>query len=174
MPREHAVDGGHGVLTDHGIPRRARKLASERAGGWTLEPFLGGGGARELGLAYAEVGIRTGDRRQQEEAIRLLSPLPVDPELAIRLGDLLQRKGRTTRAEHLYALAPNSVVALVNLGGIYGSRGEYDKAIRLWRSALEKHPGQREASINLARTLRALGLSDDAAIVESNMRRFED
>ena len=92
----------------------------------------------------------------------------------MRLGDLLQRKGQTERAERLYALAPGSIVALVNLGGIYGSRGEYDKAMRLWRSVLEKNPGQREASLNLARTLRALGLSDDAARVEVGMRRFED
>ena len=106
--------------------------------------------------------------------MRLLSSIAVDPEVAVRLGDLLQRKGQTSRAGQLYLLAPNSIVALVNLGGIYGSRGEYDKAIRLWRSALEKNPGQREASLNLARTLRALGLSAEAAKVEAAMRRFED
>ena len=174
MPRERVVDGGHGVLTDHSIPKTARKLAVEPANGWKLEPFLGAGAARELGLAYAEVGLRTRDRVQQDEAMRLLSSIAVDPEVAVRLGDLLQRKGQTSRAGQLYLLAPNSIVALVNLGGIYGSRGEYDKAIRLWRSALEKNPGQREASLNLARTLRALGLSAEAAKVEAAMRRFED
>jgi len=172
MPRDRVVDGGHGVLTDHGIPKRARKIAFEQASVWKLEPFLGAGEARELGLAYAELGARTGNRRQQDEALRLLSPLPVDPEIAMRLGDLLQRRGQTARAEHLYELAPNSVVALVNLGGIYGSRGEYDRAIRLWRAALEKNPGQREASLYLARTLRALGRADEAAKVEDSMRRF--
>jgi len=174
MPRERVVDGGHGVLTDHSIPKRARKVAFEPAGVWKLEPFLGGGEARELGLAYAEVGLRTGDRRQQHEAIRLLSSVVVDPEVAVRLGDLLQRKGYTARAEQLYAQALNSVVSLVNLGGMYGSRGEYRKAIQLWRAALEKNPGQREASLNLAMALRALGLSDEAAKVEAGMQRFQD
>ncbi|MEO8126091.1 MAG: multiheme c-type cytochrome [Bryobacteraceae bacterium] len=174
MPRARVVDGGHGILTDHSIPKRPRKIAFEGAGVWKLEPFLGGGEARELGLAYAEVGLRTGDRRQQDEAIRLLSSISVDPEVAVRLGDLLQRKGNTARAEQLYALAPNSIAALVNLGGIYGARGEYSKAIKLWRSALEKNPGQREASLNLALTLRSLGLADDAAKVEASMRRFQD
>jgi len=58
-------------------------------------------GLRELGLAYAEVGLRTGDRRQQEEAIRLLSRVNPDADVALRLADSLQRRGDVARAAQL-------------------------------------------------------------------------
>ena len=183
MPRERVVDGGHGVLTDHGIPRKPLETVpappSDEEAAWKLEPFLSGGGgeARELGLAYAEVGVRLGSRRQQDEAIRLLSHANVDSEVAVRLADLLQRQGQIARAEQLYRAAmrrpPVSIVALVNLGIIVGSRGDYEEAVRLGRLALEQNPGQREAAINLVGVLRALGRMDEAAKVEESMRRFE-
>ena len=176
MPRARALDGGHGVLTDHGIPKKpGPAVAVSRA--WKLEPFLGSGSLRETGLAYAEVGLRTGSRQQQDEAIRLLSQVPADSAVAVRLGDLLQRQGQLARAEQLYRTAigqPSApLAALVNLGAILGSRGEHDEAIRLWRAALEKDPGQREASVNLARLLRALGRVDEAARVEHDLHRFD-
>ena len=177
MPREQVVDGGHGVLTDHAIPRKPRTIVAPTAMAWRLERFLGSGDAREAGLAYAEIGVRTGDHRQQDEAIRLLSQCAADAEVAVRLGDLLQRKGQLARAEQLYRSAlqrpPVSTVALVNLGTILGSRGEYEAAISLWRRALAQNPGLLEASTNLARVLRALGRTPEAVRVEENMRRFE-
>ena len=177
MPRERAVDGGHGVLTDHGIPRKPRPTPPA-SGAWKLETFLGAGEPRETGLAYAEIGLRTGNRHQQDEAIRLLSPVPPDAAVAVRLGDLLQRQGQLARAEQLYRAAirqpPAPIAALVNLGIIVGSRGEHEEAIRLWRSALQQNPGQREASVNLARLLRAIGRPQEAALVEQAARRFDE
>lgn len=178
MPKEQVVDGGHGILTDHAIPRKPRQQATSPSPGWKLESFLGGAGTREAGLAYAEVGLRTGNPRQQDEAIRLLSQSSVDPDVAVRLGDLLQRKGKIVEAERLYLSAiqqrpPGPMVALVNLGVIHGSRGEYQKAIRFWRLALEQNPGQREAAVNLIKVLRALGRVAEASKVEEGMRRFD-
>jgi len=108
---------------------------------------------RELGLAYAEVGLRTGNRRQAEEAVRLLSSIPLDAAVAIRLADLYQRNGNQKRAQALYETAltlnPNSVVALVNLGAIYASSGDTQRAIPLWREALRRNPLLSEAQQNL-------------------------
>lgn len=178
MPRAQAADGGHGVLTDHAIPRKPSSPPTSRPEtGWKLEPLLGDGALRETGLAYAEVGVRTRNQRQQNEAVRLLSQIPVDAEVAVRLGDLLQRQGRMAEAERLYRAAirlqpPGPLVALVNMGVIHGSRGEYEEAIRFWRLALERSPGQREATVNLVRVLRALSRSTEADRLDEAWRRF--
>ena len=57
MPRGPVVGGGHGVLTDHSIPRRASSPESlPPRDVWKLQPFSkADAGARELGLAYAEI-----------------------------------------------------------------------------------------------------------------------
>ena len=153
MPRERVVDGGHGVLTDHSIPRRPRTRipASEGTQSWRLTgPDMS---SRELGLAYAEVALRTGDRRQSEEAVRLLTTVPLDAAVAVRLADLYQRKGNQKSAQTLYETAlkldPNSVVTLVNLGAIYASSGDIRRAIPLWREALKRNPLLTEAQQNI-------------------------
>jgi tetratricopeptide (TPR) repeat protein len=117
-----------------------------------------------LGLAYAETAIRTGDPRQQAEAIRLLMAAPPDAELQVRLADLQERAGNPGRALALYQAAlrqdPHAVVALVNLGRLYGSNGLLDEAITLWREALKHNPCLAEAGTNLQ---IALGAKNDTA-----------
>ncbi|MEO8373257.1 MAG: tetratricopeptide repeat protein [Candidatus Solibacter sp.] len=178
MPKNPAVDAGHGVFTDHSIPRVASSSQTARAkasDSWTLRGFTAtDAGDRELGLAYAEIGVRTGDRRQQAEAIRLLTAAPPDAELQVRLGDLQERAGNPGRAVELYRAAlrqdPNLVVALVNLGRLYGSNGLLDQAITLWREALKRNPCLAEAGTNLQIALRA---KNDAAGVEAVRRSQE-
>jgi hypothetical protein len=178
MPKSPAADAGHGVFTDHSIPRVPRSPQSVRAksaASWTLRGFTAAdAGDRELGLAYAEIGVRTGDRRQQAEAIRLLTSAPQDGESQVRLGDLQERAGNFTRALELYQAAlrqdPNLVVALVNLGSLYGSNGLLDQAITLWREALKRNPCLVEAGANLQIALRA---KHDTAGVDAVRRSQE-
>ena len=47
------------------------------------------------------------------------------------------------------------MVALVNLGRLYGSSGLLDEAITLWREALKHNPCLAEAGANLQIALRA-------------------
>jgi len=171
MPKNAAADAGHGVFTDHSIPRNRSQTAQGTAS-WRLKGFSAeDGGDRELGLAYAEVGARTGDRRQQMEAIRLLSGPAQDAEVLVRLADLLERTGTGERPPDLYRRAlkqdPNQVVALVNLGRWYGTNGLLDQAITLWRDALRRNPCLAEAGQNLQVALRA---KNDAAGAESVRR----
>jgi tetratricopeptide (TPR) repeat protein len=171
MPRSSAADAVHGVFTDHSIPRVAARTRLKAAPSWQLAGFSAvDRGARELGLAYADVGARSGDRRQQAEAIRLLTGLPEDVEVEVRLGDLLERTGSPERAMALYRSAlrkdPNAVVALVNLGRLYGSQGHLDEAIALWREALKRNPCLFEAGANLQIALRAKGDVGGAEAVE--------
>jgi hypothetical protein len=162
MPKSTAADAGHGVFTDHSIPRVPGRARSQAAASWTLRGFSAAdAGDRELGLAYAELGVRTGNRRQQVEAIRLLTAAPPDAEVEVRLADLEERAGNPARAVTLYQAAlrqdPSAVVALVNLGRLYGANGLLEQAIVLWREALKRNPCLAEAGVNLEIALRAKG-----------------
>ena len=55
MPKTAAVDAGHGMFTDHSIPRDPRRV--KKAGGRReLEAVIGVADDRAFGIAYAEVG----------------------------------------------------------------------------------------------------------------------
>lgn len=169
------VDGGHGVLTDHSIPRRVGSPAETPR--VELRPWPGyESSGRELGLAYAEVSSRTGDDRQRQAALELLTKERPDAEVLVRLAHLLQQKGEHSRAAEMYrqglALQPNAVTALVNLGVLEARQGRYQTAITLWRRALEANPAQPEAVRNLSTLLRALGRQSEAAQMEATSRTF--
>ena len=169
------VDGGHGVLTDHSIPRRVGSPAETPR--VELRPWPGyESSGRELGLAYAEVSIRTGDDRQRQAALELLTKERPDAEVLVRLAHLLQQKGEHSRAAEMYrqglALQPNAVTALVNLGVLEARQGRYQTAITLWRRALEANPAQPEAVRNLSTLLKALGRQSEAAQMEATLHTF--
>jgi hypothetical protein len=171
MPKARAVDGGHGVFTDHGIPRRAGAVPAQAARSWRLQGFpAADAGDRESGLAYAEIYLTTGDERQRSEAIRLLASAPLDAEVEMRLADLYERAGNPERALPLYQSAmrktPDALATLVNLGRLYGSGGQLKAAIELWRAALRRNPCLAEAGINLQIALRATGDIEGAQTVK--------
>jgi tetratricopeptide (TPR) repeat protein len=160
MPKAHVTDVSHGVLTDHGIPRRPAPVAAGDKQAWKLMAFSSmDSGERELGLAYAEVFTTTNDLRQGKEAMRLLSAAPPDEAVQLRLAGLYAAQGYSTRAAALYRVLldrnPNSIVALVNLGENYGAAGRIDEAIAMWRAALRLSPCLAEAGLNLRIGLKA-------------------
>jgi len=160
MPKGHAEGGGHGVLTDHSIPRIPSHMATESRNLWRLRPFSAAdAGPRELGLAYAETTARTGDMRQLQEALRLLPDAGQDAQVELRLADLYQRTDNPQRAAVLYRSVlqkdPGSEVALVNLGNLYAAANDFDNAILLWREAIRREPCQPEAARNLQTAYRA-------------------
>jgi Flp pilus assembly protein TadD len=168
MPKSAASDATHGVFTDHSIPRVPSKPAASST--WRLRGFSAADtGDRELGLAYAEVAARTGDPRQQAEAMRLLTAAPKDAEVRTRLAYLLEGSGSSDRAAEQYAAAlranPDQVVAMVNLGRLLGLQGLLDRAILLWRQALARNPCLEDAGINLQTALRANNEPDVAEAV---------
>jgi len=170
MPKITAADAKHGVFTDHSIPRIPVKPAA-KSSEWRLRGFTAADrGDRELGLAYAELAVRTGDRRQQAEAIRLLTAAPPDAEVRTQLGFLLENTGAPDRAMSLYQAAlrddPNQILAMVNLGRLLGVQGVLDRAIALWRGALERNPCLEDAGANLQIALRATNAAAAAAMVQ--------
>jgi predicted CXXCH cytochrome family protein len=160
MPKGHVEGGGHGVLTDHSIPRLPSETAADSRNLWKLRPFsVADAGQRELGLAYAEVATRTGDRRQMQEALRLLPNAEQDAQVQLRLADLYRRTGDPQRAATLYRSIlqkdAGSEAALVNLGNIYAAANDLDDAVLLWREAIRREPCQPEAARNLETAYRA-------------------
>ena len=183
MPRARVVGGGHGVLTDHGIPRRGvSETAPARAMRFRLVAWPGSpSDARLLGLAYAEVALETGDPFHDEEAFRLLrEALPshsADSDLLTRLAWLYQKRGQSGRAAALYEAAlkrdRNRTVAKVNLGTIYARAGRVQDAIGLWQAALGDNPGLTEAAVNLAAAWRALKQEGKATAVLRELMRYD-
>ena len=107
-----------------------------------------------------EVLLIEGDAERAERAFRACSERAVDFGLAYnRLGDLLQHRGALREAVGFYELAlrhsPDDANAHEDLGDVYATLGERDKALAAYRAAADKDPSSRAAD-----KLRSL---DDAA-----------
>ena len=149
MPKNPAADAGHGVFTDHTIPRNPARPASRArapsAASWNLRGWSPP--MREIAnwawpmRKPASAPATAGNRRRPSVCCTAASQ---DAEVQVRLADLQERAGNPARAVELYRAAlrqdPNAVVALVNLGRLYGSAGHLDEAITLWREALKRNP----------------------------------
>jgi hypothetical protein len=146
MPKSAAVDAGHGVFTDHSIPRDPTHLRAKDAQS-RIAVFLGIDDDRARGIAYAEAG----DPKAREF---LLKAQPVDSEVRLRLAAL---DPDPTRAAALYSAVlssdPANTTALVNLGALYGAAGRTSDAAALWKRALETNPALEGAALNLSRVL---------------------
>lgn len=186
MPKSRVVDGGHGVLTDHRIPRVPRAAKAGVTVGRKLVSFPGFAlDARMLGLAYAEVALRSNDPFHQSEAWLLLSEaLPrraTEPELLTRLAFIQEARNETAQALKLYEAvlqaephrAQQFVIAAVNAGRIYAARGEMERAIALWQDALKRNPALSEAAFNLALALQSQGNRKKAVEALEQLLRFD-
>ncbi|MBZ5582431.1 MAG: tetratricopeptide repeat protein [Acidobacteriia bacterium] len=146
MPKFSAADAGHGVFTDHSIPRDPAHR-SKAAGHRQLVPFLGTADARALGIAYAEAG----DPRARGY---LLRAQPADAAVLLRLAVLEQDSRRAAALyEGVLREEPGNPTALVNLGALYAAGGRTQDAARLWRRALETNPAIEGAALNLSQVL---------------------
>ena len=150
----------HAAFTDHSIQRRPRPptgltVPKDAA----LVAFPGFHSTeRDLGLAYASVALRDGDRTWGMRAFELLRKVnnesPGDARVSSQLAQLLDRMGREEEACDIYARVvaadPAQTAALVNFGSCLANRGKLDESMRLWKSAFDRRPGLTSAWINLA------------------------
>ncbi len=186
MPKSRVVDGGHGVLTDHRIPRIPSEPRTGATTGRKLVPFPGfTADARMLGLAYAEVTLQSKDQFHEREALILLSEAlsryATEPELLTRLAFIHETRNETGQALKLYEAALRAephrasqfVIAAVNAGRIYAARGEMKRAIALWQDALTRNPALSEAAFNLALALQSQGDKKKASETLEQLLRFD-
>ncbi|MDB4970978.1 MAG: lon2 [Myxococcales bacterium] len=107
-----------------------------------------------------EVLLIDGETERAERAFRSCTERAVDFGLAYnRLGDLLQHRGALRDAVALYELSirhsPDDANAYEDLGDVYATLGEREKALEMYRAAADRDPKSRAAD-----KLRSL---DDAA-----------
>ena len=164
MPKARAVDGGHGVMTDHGIPLRGPLIGpflgtrpeTEAGPAGGLHKMDPAGGARKLvpfpgfrsddrmlGLAYAEVALVSGAQFHESEAFRLLTAAlnALAPNGAVRAGD----------AEFF-----------ARLGFLHQQRGALPQAARAYEIALQTEPSRTDALVNLGGIYAAQGRIEEA------------
>jgi tetratricopeptide (TPR) repeat protein len=182
MQKTARGDISHFAFTDHRILRLPLKQGIESAQGHSLVPFglESANSPRELGLAYAELALRTKNSAHRAEAFRLLnsvlSKYPKDAEVLTRLAYLYQERGELERARPLYETAlredPNQMVAAVNLGAIYAWGNQIDRATKLWIDALNYDPGSSSAGVNLAVVLCAKGDRQQSRLILEKILRI--
>jgi hypothetical protein len=148
MPKSAAADAGHGVFTDHSIPRdaaRSRKATASRR----LVAILGAADDRAMGIAYSEIG----DARAREF---LLKAQPADTEVRLRLAAIEPDPARAAGLyQSILSSDPANTTALVNLGALYAAAGRSGEAAALWKRALETNPALEGAALNLSHVLPA-------------------
>ena len=121
MPKARTIDGNHGVMTDHSIPRTLQTSPPPGAG--PLVAFGPAADDRAIGLAYAEL--------QDTRALPYLRrAVPQDWPVRLRLAVL---EPDTARATQLYEAVlrnnPHEPATLVNLGALYAQRGSMLRAL---------------------------------------------
>lgn len=125
MPKAKARDGGHTVFTDHTL--RMKPLAAELASYFARKPD-----ARDLGMAYYQLGIDRRDSSYFEKAWPLLREAAArkatDPRLYATVGALLSADGHRQQAAAYFRLSleqdPLQPDVLERLAGLLGSSAE--------------------------------------------------
>ncbi len=182
MPRNPPSDIEHVVFTDHAIRRRARPSGGPLPTDADLVPFGGGAASsRDLGLAYAMVGLREQNPAYLERAFRLLQQTvasgAADALTLAYLAEFYRDRKDDAHALPLYEEswrmdATQSAVAAA-LGAYQMQRGDTEQAIRYWRRALAVSPALVLVRINLANALLRTGHAEQAQATLQQALEFQ-
>jgi len=170
MPRNPTSDVDHVVFTDHAIPRRPTASASPSVTA-DLVPFGGGQtSARDLGLAYAMVGLREQNTVYLDRAFRQLQDAVAqgvrDPQTLLYLAQLYRDRSDDAHARPLYEevwrMDREQYAAGAALGAYQMEAGNLEEAVRLWRQTLAISPALVLVRQNLATALLRTGHPEQA------------
>jgi Flp pilus assembly protein TadD len=114
---------------------------------------------------------------EAERSLRMAAKdAPNDPAILAGLAFVELTHGKVDRARALYeralALNPNLIDAASNLGVIEARSGHVRLAVKLWEAAFDRAPAKSSIGMNLARTLCAVGQTEDARRYVSRVLRF--
>lgn len=183
MPRNTTSDVDHVVFTDHSIPRlastsRQRATPSQNA---DLVPFGGGETtARDLGLAYAMVGLREGNSAYVDRAFQTLKEAAArgsaDPVALAYLAQFYRDRKDDAHAlplyEEVWRTGQTQSAVAAALGAYRMQRGNLDEAIRFWDQALAINPSMLLVRANLAEALVRRGRPEEARAVLQKALEF--
>jgi Tetratricopeptide repeat/Cytochrome c554 and c-prime len=182
MPRNPASDIEHVVFTDHAIRRRARPTGASLPVDADLVPFGGGtASTRDLGLAYAMVGLRELNPTYIERSFHLLqetvSSGHADAPTLAYLAEFYRNRKDDAHALPLYEKAwqldtTQSAVAAA-LGAYQMQRGNVEQAIRFWSQALAINPALVLVRTNLATALLRSGHAEEAQVTLRKALEFQ-
>lgn len=121
----------------------------------------------ETKYSMARLHERNSNVRQAEELLlELHNKYPKKPEYAHRLANVYARTDNFVEAEKYYAIAqklsPNNVDIYTDRGYAALLEGDYSKAERLLKEALDRKPNDTRAANNMGMVLAFQGHSDEA------------
>jgi hypothetical protein len=171
MPRNPTSDVDHVVFTNHAIPRRPASVSALPSVYADLVPFKGEKtSARELGLAYAMVGLREQNSMYLDRAFRLLQDAVAqgtrDTQTLLYLAQLYRDRSDDAHARPLYEevwrMDGEQYAAGAALGAYQMQAGNLEEAVRLWQQTLAISPALLLVRQNLATALWRTGHPDQA------------
>jgi predicted CXXCH cytochrome family protein len=183
MPRNPPTDVDHVVFTDHSIRRRPlssggrvsasgpAKMTGSPAAAADLVLFEGGApNTRDLGLAYAMVGLREENETYITRAFRLLQEAAAqgaaDAQALAYLAQFYRDRKDDAHALPLYVKAwqmdPAQSAVVAALGAYQMQFGKVDEAINFWKQALAMNPTMLLIRTNLAAALLRTGQPEEA------------
>ena len=171
MPRNPVSDVDHVVFTDHSIQRRPVPATSLPPANADLVPFRGGpAGVRDLGLAYALVGLREQNAVYLDRAFRLLQEAAAqgsrDTQTLAYLAQFYRDHKDDAHAlplyEEVWRMDRTEYAAAAALGAYRMQKGNLDEAVRLWNQALAISPALLLVRQNLATVFLRTGHPDQA------------
>jgi hypothetical protein len=182
MPRNPPSDIEHVVFTDHAIRRRARPSGGSLPADADLVPFGGGAASsRDLGLAYAMVGLREQNPAYVERAFHLLQQTvasgPADALTLAYLAEFYRDRKDDAHALPLYEeswrMDPTQSAVAAALGAYQMQRGNIEQAIRFWNQALAISPALVLVRTNLANALLRTGHAEQAQATLRQVLEFQ-
>lgn len=189
MPRNPASDIEHVVFTDHSIPRTIPRRPAANAGlagappradadlfevdalqAGLLQDRAGEPNPRDLGLAYAMVGLRENNDAYLERAFRLLEQAAArgeaDSQALAYLAQFYRDRKDDAHALPLYEEAwrrdRTQSAAASAIGAYWMQLGNSDQAIVFWNRALAISPALLLVRVNLADALLRTGHPEEA------------
>jgi predicted CXXCH cytochrome family protein len=175
MPANPPSDIEHVVFTDHSVRRRPTAAASvsPRADAGLTTFGSGKTTARDLGLAYAMVGLRENNSVYIERAFETLkeaaSQTGADSLALAYLAQFYRDRKDDAHAlpvyEQAWRMDPTQSAVAAALGAYRMQRGDLDEAIRFWNRALSISPALVLVRLNLAEALVRAGRQEEAQSV---------
>jgi hypothetical protein len=181
MPRNPTTDIDHVVFTDHSIRRRPMPASGSPQADADLVPFEGGtASVRDLGLAYAMLGLREQNAAYIDRGFHVLQEAVAagvaDAQAIAYLAQFYRDRNDDAHALPLYEqtwrMDPDQAPVAAALGAYQMQYGNVEAAIGFWNKALSMNPTLLLVRANLAAALLRTGHTGEARAVLQKALEF--